>query len=501
MQLKQWLVKPWLAIAMVLVVGAGAAFYLTNSAPMHAAQSEHGRGHDEGAAAGHEPARGPHGGRWFEDGAFGVELTIFEAGVPPEFRLYVYLNDQPLPPAAAEVTVELNRLGQQAQRIQFAPRADYLRGAAEIVEPHSFEVKIAVTHQGQQYQFSYAQEEARVHMSDEDMGEAGIEVETAAPTSIAQTLSLPGEIRLNGDRLAHVVSPLNGVAVKVSVNAGEKVAQGTLLAVISSQALAQLRHAVTRAQAQADLARTSHERERRLWQEGIAPQQDFQAAQIAARQADIELASAREQLRALGDLAVHDGRVGQFELRAPIAGTVIDKHLAVGEGVSPETRVFTIADLSSVWAEAKVGARELAKLRIGQQAHISATAPDLAADGQVSYLSALLGEQDRAVTARIVLENTQEKWRPGLPVTVEIVTGEKRVSVAVSLAGLQNIRDWQVVFGRYGEYFEARPLELGVRDDHWVEVISGLRAGERYAVTNSYRIKADIGKAGASHDH
>ena len=84
---------------------------------------------------------------------------------------------------------------------------------------------------------------------------------------------------------------------------------------------------------------------------------------------------------------------------------------------------------------------------------------------------------------------------------VEIVTGEKRVPVAVSLADVQSLRDWQVVFGRYGEYFEARPLELGVRDDHWVEVIAGLRAGERYAVTNSYRIKADIGKAGASHDH
>ena len=493
--------KQLMTIVIVLVAGAGAAFYLTNSEPMHDAQSEHGHGHDEGAADAHEPARGPHGGRWFEDGAFGVEVTIFEAGVPPEFRLYLYLDDRPLVPDAAEVSIELNRLGQEAQRLQFAPQADYLRGAAEIVEPHSFVVKIAATHQGKQYQFSYEQQEARVQMSDEHMAQAGIELETAAPASIAQTLSLPGEIRLNGDRLAHVVSPLNGVAVKVSVNAGEKVAQGTLLAVISSQALAQLRHAVTRAQAQAALARDSHARERRLWQEGIAPEQDYQRAQHAAREADIDLASAREQLRALGDLAVHDGQVGQFELRAPIAGTVIDKHLAVGEGVSPETRLFTIADLSSVWAEAKVGARELVNLRTGQPARISAATQDLSADGQVSYLSALLGEQDRAVTARVVLDNAQEKWRPGLPVTVDIVTGEKRVSVAVSLAGLQSIRDWQVVFGRYGENFEARPLELGARDDHWVEVISGLRAGERYAVTNSYRIKADIGKAGASHDH
>ena len=489
------------AIVMVLLAGAGAAFYLTSSEPMYDAQSEQGHGHDEGAADAQQPARGPHGGRWFEDGAFGVEVTIFEAGVPPEFRLYLYLDDQPLVPDTAAVSIELNRLGQEAQRIQFAPQADYLRGASEIVEPHSFAVKIAATHQGKHYQFSYEQQEARVRMSDEHMAQAGIELETAAPTSIAQTLSLPGEIRLNGDRLAHVVSPLNGVAVKVSINAGEKVAQGTLLAVISSQALAELRHAVTRAQAQAALARESHQRERRLWQEGIAPEQDYQRAEHAAREADINLASAGEQLRALGDLTVHDGQVGQFELRAPIAGTVIDKHLAIGEGVSPETRVFTIADLSSVWAEAKVGARELVNLRTGQPARIGAATQALSADGQVSYLSALLGEQDRAVTARVVLDNVEEKWRPGLPVTVEIVTGEKHVSVAVSLAALHSIRDWQVVFGRYGEYFEARPLKLGARDDHWVEVISGLRVGERYAVTNSYRIKADLGKAGASHDH
>ncbi len=493
--------KQLAAIVVVLMAGAGAALYLTNGEPMPAAQSEHGHGHEEGAADAHEPARGPHGGRWFEDGAVGLELTIFESGVPPEFRLYVYQDDRPVAPDAAEVSIELTRLGQAVQRIQFAPQADYLRGDAEIVEPHSFAVKIAATYQGKHYQFSYEQQEARVRMSDEDMARAGIEVQAAASTSIAQTLSLPGEIRLNGDRLAHVVSPLDGMAVKVEVNAGEKVVRGALLAVISSQALAQLRHALTRAEAQAGLARAGHEREKRLWQEGISPEQDYRQAEHAAREADIDVASAREQLRALGDLAVRDGGAGQFELRAPIAGTVIDKHLVVGEGVSPETRVFTIADLSSVWAEAKVGARELANLRTGQAARISAVAPDLSADGQVSYLSALLGEQDRAVTARVVLENAQEQWRPGLPVTIEIVTGEKLAPVAVALTGLQSFRDWQVVFVRYGEDFEARPVALGARDDHFVEVVSGLLAGEQYAVKNSYRIKADIGKAGASHDH
>ncbi|MGH8597579.1 MAG: efflux RND transporter periplasmic adaptor subunit, partial [Gammaproteobacteria bacterium] len=292
----------------------------------------------------------------------------------------------------------------------------------------------------------------------------------------------------------------DGVAVSVHANAGEKVARGDLLAVISSQSLAEMRHAVTRADAKVALARETFQREASLWREGISPEQDYRRAEHALKTAEIDVASAQAQLRALGATPIH-GQSGQFSLRASIAGTVIDKHLAVGESVSPETRVYTIAALSSVWAEAKVGARELANLRTGQQARVSAAAPDLATDGEVSYLSALLGEQDRAVTARVVLDNAGEGWRPGLPVTIRIVTGAKEVPTAISIAALQLLRDWQVVFVRYGEYFEARPLDLGARDDHRVEVIAGLRAGEQYAATNSYAIKADIGKAGASHEH
>ena len=103
--------------------------------------------------------------------------------------------------------------------------------------------------------------------------------------------------------------------------------------------------------------------------------------------------------------------------------------------------------------------------------------------------------------ARIVLANPKGLWRPGLPVTVEVVADEAQAPVAVAAEAIQSLRGWQVVFGRYGDSFEARPLTLGRSDGHFVEVLEGLNAGEQYATKNSFLIKADIGKSGASHDH
>lgn len=73
--------------------------------------------------------------------------------------------------------------------------------------------------------------------------------------------------------------------------------------------------------------------------------------------------------------------------------------------------------------------------------------------------------------------------------------------MAVSVDAIQTIRGWSVAFGRYDQYFEVRPLELGRSDGEMVEVLKGLTQGDQYAGGNSFAIKAELGKAGASHDH
>lgn len=503
--------KQTVSILIILILGALATYSIvsTRSAPSSTAEQGHEAAEiqdeeDRPSSAANEasaPRRGPRGGRLFVQDDFALEATIYESGVPPEFRIFADWKDRPLDPDSFDVEVRLRRLGQDAEVIRFEPVAEYRRGLAEIVEPHSFVVEISARYEGKSFAFSYAQEEARVHMADAEVERANIEILPAGPRRIAETLKLAGEIQLDRDRLAHVVSPLDGIVVSVHANAGELVERGQLLATISSQALARLRSAIAETQSRVALTAQTAEREKKLWQEGISPEQDFHQAEHDRRAAQIAAASAREQLEAIGLPLEYRGNPAQFALLASTDGTVIDKHLVVGESVSPETPVFTLADLSTVWAEAKVGSRDIGRVAPGQPARVQASAQALVSTGSVSYISALLGESDRAVTVRVVLPNPGGRWRPGLPVSIDLETGAREVPVAVARTGLQTVRDWQVVFGRYGEVFEARPLILGVSDDDWIEVTKGLHAGERYAAANSYVIKADIGKAGASHDH
>src|SRR5690606_31667394 len=121
--------------------------------------------------------------------------------------------------------------------------------------------------------------------------------------------------------------------------------------------------------------------------------------------------------------------------------------------------------------------------------------------GIIRYVGALVGTQSRTATARVVLDNEKGVWRPGVPVDIELVAEEVAVPLAVSVEGLQNLGSRPVVFARYGDVFEARPIKLGRSDARYVEVLDGLLPGERYAAGNSFLIKAELGKAGASHDH
>ena len=191
----------------------------------------------------------------------------------------------------------------------------------------------------------------------------------------------------------------------------------------------------------------------------------------------------------------------RYEIRAPIDGVVTEKHLAAGEAVKEDASIFTIADLSTVWAEMTIYPKDLAAVKLGQKVMVRVSALNAEAEGRVAYVGSLIGEQTRSAKARVTLPNPDRSWPPGLFVTVDLVQDETEVPVAVSVDAIQTLRDSKVVFARFGEFFEARPVELGRSDGKTVEVLSGLAPGTPYAATNSFVLKADLGKAGASHDH
>ena len=534
--------KQWLAIIAVIIIGAALAALILRSGKtlenpdMHADHGNHGEamhaeeampvtkitkpqhgesGHDhekdhivanqDAHEAEHMPqtteiAKGQHGGKLFSQDDFAVEVTIFEKNTPPEFRIYTYQNGKPSEPKATDIGIQLTRLGTKPQAINFVRENDYLKSTVEIVEPHSFKVEINAKNGGKNVQFLYDQIEYRVNITDKQLLLNGIEVLTVGPAKIQTVLDLQGEIKRNADKSVHVVPRLGGIVEMVQVNAGDKVRRGQLLAVISSQAIADLRSDLLAAQKQVDLARTSYVREKQLWEEKVSAQQDYLQAQNDLQEAEIEASRLQQKLSIIGAGAGTKGQA-RYEIRSPIDGVITNKKLSLGQVVLENETIFEVADLSSVWAEVNIYAKDISAVKVGQKVTIKASASAAKAVGTISYMSALVGEQSRTAMARVVLNNVDNTWLPGLPVNAELVSDEFEVPLAVSIEDLQSVNDWTVVFGRFGEYFEARPLTLGRRDAKNVEVLSGLNVGEQYAAGNSFIIKADIGKAGASHDH
>jgi cobalt-zinc-cadmium efflux system membrane fusion protein len=312
-------------------------------------------------------------------------------------------------------------------------------------------------------------------------------------------VQLPGEIRFNEDRTAHIVPRLPGVADSVQVSLGQKVRKGEVLAVISSPELAELRSTLNAAKTRLDLARTTYEREKKLWEDKISAQQDYQQAQQAYQEARIAASNAQSKLSALG-VTAGNGALNRYELRAPFDGVIVEKHISLGEAVKEDANVFLLSDLSRVWVDVVVAPKDLGVVRVGETATVKAAATDLTATGKVSYVGALVGEQTRSATARVELVNPSLAWRPGLFVNVSLVQGSKRAAVAVRSDALQTVEDKPVVFVKVAEGFKAEPVVVGASDKSYTEILQGLTAGTTYAATGSFVLKAEQGKGSAEHE-
>ncbi|UDM52403.1 efflux RND transporter periplasmic adaptor subunit [Cupriavidus sp. MP-37] len=334
--------------------------------------------------------------------------------------------------------------------------------------------------------------------------QAGIGMATAAAAALRSGVDFPGEIRFNDDRTAHVVPRVAGVAQAVPANLGQAVRKGEVLALIASTTVAEQRSELLAAQKREALARATYAREKTLWQEKISAEQDYQQARTALEEAQIAVQNARQKLTAIGAAergGAGGGALNQFALRAPFDGIVVEKHLSVGEAVKEDASVFTVSDLSSVWAEFVVSARDLDRVRVGEAVTVRSSASATQAEGKVSYVGALLGEQTRTAKARVTLANPGTAWRPGLFVTVSVLGAPVQAPVTVAADAVQQVDGQSVVFVAVPDGFAVQPVNTGRTDGKLVEVTQGLQAGARYAAANSFILKSELGKASAGHEH
>lgn len=191
----------------------------------------------------------------------------------------------------------------------------------------------------------------------------------------------------------------------------------------------------------------------------------------------------------------------RYEVKSDLAGTIIEKHAAPGEFVSGSEAIFIIANLSSVWVDLNIFRQDATRVKADQPVMIDGGEGLPKAIGKIAYVSPFGAENTQTLLARVVLDNVSGDWRPGLFVTGEVLFEEIEVPLAVKPGALQSFRDWTVVFINDSNRYEPVRVETGRRDADWVEIISGMKAGQRYVAEGSFIIKADILKSGATHEH
>jgi cobalt-zinc-cadmium efflux system membrane fusion protein len=274
--------------------------------------------------------------------------------------------------------------------------------------------------------------EALVTLTAAEIEEFELRVAPAGRATIQRVIELPGVVRANEDRLAHIVPRFPGIVTEVRKRIGDSVKSGETLAVIESS-------------------------------QSLSP----------------------------------------YALKTLLDGVIIEKHVTRGEAVTPDSQAFVVADLESVWIDLSVYQRDLTRIRPGQPARISAGHDMPEAEGIVSYVTPVVDEGTRTATARIVLDNPEGFWRPGMFATAEVTVEQVDAEIAVPVSALHSLGEQTVVFVQDSDGFRPRPVTLGPRDAQWAEVEEGLSPGETIVVQGGFTVKSELlrSQLGGGHGH
>ena len=257
------------------------------------------------------------------------------------------------------------------------------------------------------------------------------------------------------------------------------------------------------------LAENNYAREEQLWRKKISPEQDFIDAKNKLAKANIELQTAELKLIALGFSREYISQIASrrdeeiilYKITAPFNGTVMEKHISLGEVLKDDSVAFLIADLSTVWVNLDVQQKDLRLIKVGQTATIGIGTESSGIAGRVNFLEPIATETNRTIHARVVVPNADGRLRPGLFVTGRVLVDRVNIPVLVSNDALVLVDDTMCVFVKDGEGFRPQSVTTGRADSSHTEITSGLIPGQLYATRGAFTLKSELQKPEAEHQH
>ncbi|RLL49924.1 efflux RND transporter periplasmic adaptor subunit [Acinetobacter cumulans] len=348
-------------------------------------------------------------------------------------------------------------------------------------------------------------EEGELQLTTQQMVEQGIKMATAENGLVENIIQLPGKLAVNTDQQAHISPNFSGHVEQVNVALGQTVQKGQTLAVLSVPELIDQQANLRMAEANLDLARQDYQREQKLWSQGISAKQDFQRAENAYRQAQISVQSTQSRLQALG---ANSGQNGRFIIRAPIAGVISQKDIVVGENVQLADQLFTIEQLKDLWLEFNLAHQYSAQLQKGQNVSFKINGSDQLYSAEVQSLTSQADVQTGRLVVRAKIKQQSAELRPNVMVNVLLEDSGTKNALRVQKSAVQSIEGKDSIFIVESEqkgqvHLKVQALKLGQAssDGQWLEVISGLEAGQKYISQGSFLLKSELEKDEAGHEH
>lgn len=354
-------------------------------------------------------------------------------------------------------------------------------------------------------------DEEVVQLSESEIREFGIETSVVDAGVLKAYKTFPGEVVLNPDMTAHVVPRISGVIRKLMKGIGDRVRTGETIALLDSRELAEMKSGYLAARERVSLTKSNFKREEGLWKKKISSEQEYLEARQALAESKIEMRLFEQKLYAVG-LSREDvkrlisephSELTMYKIVAPISGIIIKQHATMGEYIKDDSEAFVIADTASVRINVTVYQKDLASVRVGHKVTVSSGNALSNANAAISYISPILNETTRTVTARVELPNRDGRWRPGMFVNVKVISEMVNTSVLIPRESIQNIEGKNVVFIKTAEGFEPQKVVIGRKDSTGVEITSGLDPGQTYVTKGAFTLKAQLAKGsfGDGHAH
>jgi cobalt-zinc-cadmium efflux system membrane fusion protein len=342
-------------------------------------------------------------------------------------------------------------------------------------------------------------EEGVVTLTPQQIATAGIEVVSPTIGGNGGTIELPATLASDPQATRIVAATVPGRIIELRHNLGDSVKRGETLAVLESREAAGLQAEVQRAAAAAELAQTTLARDEALYAKGFRPLREVDISRAAAKQANVALRLAREQVAASG---ARGGSYNRIVIAAPISGRIIARTAVLGRvfaADAADTELFRIAQLDRLSVALSLSPDDAGRVRPGMSVQV--TAPGRGQTARISFVSPALDAETRQVPAIAMLDNRGAQWRAGESATASIqLPGTSDATIRVPSTAVQTVEGRTVVFVRTGAGFRAVPVTLGRQDGAMVVVAGGLTGRERIAAANSFTLKSALGAAEAGHE-